>query len=162
MNAHIQHLPSRCLGLPKPKQAFGIPATTASSCAPAEHWTEPASRGLLPLCKTPSQRDGLHLTTRLRLASQNKGANHLFVHSVAHREAVAAFRTATGKHFAAIGSAHTVTESVLVCFLAIRRLECTFHLSVILLFLLLFRFSDCKSSHFFANTQAIGTFLATF
>jgi hypothetical protein len=51
----------------------------------------------------------------------------LLVNGVAYSEAVTTLSAATGKHLAAVGGAHAMTEAMLVGFLAVRGLECTFH-----------------------------------
>ena len=51
----------------------------------------------------------------------------LLVNSIAYSEAVATLSATTGQHLAAVGGAHAVTEAMLVGFLAVRGLECTFH-----------------------------------
>ena len=51
----------------------------------------------------------------------------LLVNGIADGEAVATLSAATGKNLAAIGGAHAVTEAMLVGFLAVRGLECSFH-----------------------------------
>ena len=51
----------------------------------------------------------------------------LLVNGVANSEAVTTLSAATGKHLAAVGGAHAMTEAMLVGFLTVRWLECSFH-----------------------------------
>ena len=51
----------------------------------------------------------------------------LLVNGVANSEAVTTLSATTGKDLATIGSAHAMTEAMLVGFLAVRGLECSFH-----------------------------------
>ena len=51
----------------------------------------------------------------------------LLVNGVANSEAVTTLGTTTGKNLAAIGGAHAATEAMLVGFLTVRGLECSFH-----------------------------------
>jgi len=51
----------------------------------------------------------------------------LLVNGIAHGEAVATLGTATGKNLATVGGAHAMTEAMLVGFLTVRGLECSFH-----------------------------------
>ena len=57
-------------------------------------------------------------------AALNRG---LLVNGVAYSEAVTTLSAATGKHLAAVGGAHAMTEAMLVGFLTVRGLECSFH-----------------------------------
>ena len=51
----------------------------------------------------------------------------LLVNGIANSEAVTTLSATTGQNLAAVGSAHTMTEAMLVGFLAVRGLECSFH-----------------------------------
>jgi hypothetical protein len=51
----------------------------------------------------------------------------LLVNGVADSKAVTTLSATTGEDLAAIGGAHTMTEAMLVGFLAVRGLECSFH-----------------------------------
>jgi hypothetical protein len=67
----------------------------------------------------------------------------LLVNGVAYSEAVTTLSAATGQNLAAVGGAHAMTEAMLVGFLAVRGLECSFHF--LSLFFYLFRkfFAKC-------------------
>ena len=77
---------------------------------------------------------------------------------IANGKAVTAFCTATGKHFAAVSCFHSLAEAMLVNSFPVRRLVCSFHRFIFLLFLL-FQFSVCKSSYFFWIYQSVVSFL---
>jgi hypothetical protein len=51
----------------------------------------------------------------------------LLVNGVADSEAVTTLSAATGKHLAAVGGAHATAEAMLIGFLAVGGLECSFH-----------------------------------
>jgi len=51
----------------------------------------------------------------------------LLVNGIANSEAVTTLGAATGQNLAAIVGAHATAEAMLVGFLAVRGLECTFH-----------------------------------
>jgi hypothetical protein len=51
----------------------------------------------------------------------------LLIDGIANSEAVTTLSAATGKNLAAVGSAHAMTEAMLVGFLTVRGLECSFH-----------------------------------
>jgi hypothetical protein len=51
----------------------------------------------------------------------------LLVNGIAYSEAVTTLSAATGQNLAAVGGAHAMTEAMLVGFLAVRGLECSFH-----------------------------------
>jgi hypothetical protein len=51
----------------------------------------------------------------------------LLVNGVADGEAVATLSATTGKNLATVGGAHAMTEAMLVGFLTVRGLECSFH-----------------------------------
>jgi hypothetical protein len=79
----------------------------------------------------------------------------LLVNGIAYSEAVTTLSAATGQNLAAVGGAHAMTEAMLVGFLAVRGLECSFHF-LSLFFLLvpkIFRKMRCKISPFFQITQ---------
>ena len=84
----------------------------------------------------------------------------LLVDGVADSEAVTTLSATTGKHLAAVGGAHATTEAMLVGFLTVRGLECTFH------FLSLFfscseNFSQnaVQNYSFFSNYTSVNAFL---
>ena len=68
--------------------------------------------------------NGYALLCKINCASYKK----LLVDAVANGEAVTTFSTTTCEDLAAISSFHTVTETMLVSFLTVWRLECSFHL----------------------------------
>jgi len=61
-------------------------------------------------------------------------ATESLVDAIAHREAVTSLGTTTGKYLATIGSAHAMTEAMLVSLLQVRGLKCTFHCLIMMLF----------------------------
>jgi hypothetical protein len=67
----------------------------------------------------------------------------LLVNGIAYSEAVTTLSAATGQNLAAVGGAHAMTKAMLVGFLAVRGLECSFHF--LSLFFYLFRkfFAKC-------------------
>lgn len=78
----------------------------------------------------------------------------LLVNGVADSEAVTTLSATTGKNLAAVGSAHATAEAMLVGFLTVRGLECSFHfLSLFLVVPSFFRKMRCKISPFFQITQ---------
>jgi hypothetical protein len=78
----------------------------------------------------------------------------LLVNGVAYGEAVTTLSAATGQNLAAVGGAHAMTEAVLIGFLTVRGLECSFHfLSLFLLVPKIFRKMRCKISPIFQITQ---------
>lgn len=78
----------------------------------------------------------------------------LLVNGVADSEAVTTLSATTGKDLATIGSAHAMTEAMLVGFLAVRGLECSFHFYLCFLVVpKFFRKMRCKISPFFQITQ---------
>jgi len=78
----------------------------------------------------------------------------LLVNGVANSEAVTTLSATTGKDLATIGSAHAMTEAMLVGFLAVRGLECSFHFYLCFLVVpKFFRKMRCKISPFFQITQ---------
>ena len=83
----------------------------------------------------------------------------LLVNGIAYSEAVTTLSAATGQNLAAVGGAHAMTEAMLVGFLAVRGLECSFHFY--LCFLVVpknFRKMRCKISPFFQITQILTHF----
>ena len=67
---------------------------------------------------------------RCRVAGEARNVTYkirLLVNSIANSEAVTTLSAATGKNLAAVGSAHALTEAMLVGFLTVRGLECSFH-----------------------------------
>jgi len=66
----------------------------------------------------------MRLKYRSGAATLHRG---LLVDGVANGKAVTTLGTTTGKHLAAIGGAHATTEAMLIGFLAVRGLECSFH-----------------------------------
>jgi len=83
----------------------------------------------------------------------------LLVNGIANSKAVTTLSAATGKNLATVGGAHAKTEAMLVGFLAIRGLECSFHfLSLFLVVPKIFRKMRCKISPFFQITQILTHF----
>jgi len=73
----------------------------------------------------PRDHNGLmRLKCRSIAATLYRG---LLVNGIADSQAVTTLSAATGQNLAAVGGAHTMTEAMLVGFLAVRGLECTFH-----------------------------------
>ena len=54
-------------------------------------------------------------------------SGELLVNGVAYSEAVTTLSATTGKNLAAVSGAHTTAEAMLVGFLAVGGLECSFH-----------------------------------
>lgn len=67
------------------------------------------------------------------------------------------FRTTGGQYAATIGGSHSFTESVFVFSLSLRRLECSFHRCIFLLFFSQ-KIWDCKSRYFFRFNKLLITF----
>ena len=79
----------------------------------------------------------------------------LLVNRIRNAEAVAAFSAATCQNLAAIGSLHSVTKTMLVSFLSVRRLECSFHYRRVYLFLFGWRFRTAKLLTFVQFTNLL-------
>ena len=86
----------------------------------------------------------------------------LLVNRIRNAEAVATFSAATCQNLAAIGSLHSVTKTMLVSFLSVRRLECSFHYRRVYLFLFGWRFRTAKLLTFFQFTNLLHLFERTF
>ena len=70
----------------------------------------------------------------------------------AHCEASAAFGATTCKDLASVSGRHSLTETMLVNSLSVRRLKCSFHCRI-LIFVLIIHNSECKFKQFFPSDQ---------
>ena len=75
---------------------------------------------------------------------------------VGNGQLLAALGTTGSQYTTAIGSGHSLTETVLVSSLSVRGLECSFHCSY--LFYVIIPVSGCKSRDFPRNNQGDNSF----